>query len=130
VTFETLPSFELGSFDDISLERPIAPVTDEDVEKSIQALVDRVREFEPKAEGAKAEKGDKLTIDFTGKLDGVAFEGGTGGDVDLVLGSGSFIPGFEISWTARPQANSASSRCASPTNIRPKISPARTPNST
>ena len=95
VTFETLPSFELGSFDDISLERPIAPVTDEDVEKSIQALVDRVREFEPKAEGAKAEKGDKLTIDFTGKLDGVAFEGGTGGDVDLVLGSGSFIPGFE-----------------------------------
>ncbi|MGC1860500.1 MAG: trigger factor [Methylocystis sp.] len=95
VTFETLPSFELGSFDDISLERPIAPVTDEDVEKSIQALVDRVREYESKAEGAKAEKGDKLTIDFTGKLDGVAFEGGTGGDVDLVLGSGSFIPGFE-----------------------------------
>ena len=44
VTFETLPSFELGSFDDISLERPIAPVTDEDVEKSIQALTDRVRE--------------------------------------------------------------------------------------
>jgi trigger factor len=95
VTFETLPSFELGSFDDISLERPIAPVTDEDVEKSIQALADRVREYEPKAEGAKAEKGDKLTIDFTGKLDGVAFEGGTGGDVDLVLGSSSFIPGFE-----------------------------------
>jgi trigger factor len=95
VTFETLPSFELGSFDDISLERPIAPVTDEDVEKSIQALADRVREYEPKAEGAKAEKGDKLTIDFTGKLDGVAFEGGTGGDVDLVLGSDSFIPGFE-----------------------------------
>ncbi len=95
VTFETLPSFELGSFDDISLERPIAPVTDEDIEKSIQALVDRVREYEPKPEGAKAEKGDKLTIDFTGKLDGVAFEGGTGGDVDLVLGSGSFIPGFE-----------------------------------
>jgi trigger factor len=95
VTFETLPSFELGSFDDISLERPIAPVTDEDVEKSLQALADRAREYEPKAEGAKAEKGDKLTIDFTGKLDGVAFEGGTGGDVDLVLGSGSFIPGFE-----------------------------------
>ncbi len=95
VTFETLPSFELGSFDDISLERPIAPVTDEDVEKSLQALADRAREYEPKAEGAKAEKGDKLTIDFTGKLDGVAFEGGAGGDVDLVLGSGSFIPGFE-----------------------------------
>ncbi len=95
VTFETLPSFEVGSFDDISLERPVAPVTDEDVNKAIADLVERVREFEPKAEGAKAEKGDKVTLDFTGKLDGVPFEGGTGGDVDLVLGSGMFIPGFE-----------------------------------
>ena len=95
VTFETLPSFELGSFDDISLERPVAAVTEEDIAKSLQTLADRAREFEPKAEGAKAEKDDKLTIDFSGKLDGVAFEGGTGGDVDLVLGSNSFIPGFE-----------------------------------
>ncbi|MFY9629589.1 MAG: trigger factor [Methylocystis sp.] len=95
VTFETLPSFEIGSFDDISLERPVAPVSDEDVDASIQKLAERMREYEPKAEGAKAEKGDKTTIDFTGKLDGVPFEGGTGGDVDLVLGSGSFIPGFE-----------------------------------
>jgi len=89
VTFETLPSFEIGSFDDISLERPVAPVTDEDVEAALQKLGERTREFEPRAEGAKAEKGDKLTVDFTGKLDGVPFEGGTGGDVDLVLGSGS-----------------------------------------
>jgi trigger factor len=70
-------------------------VADEDVEKTIATLAERAQEFEPKEEGAKAEKGDKLSIDFTGKLDGVAFEGGTGGDVDLVLGSGSFIPGFE-----------------------------------
>ncbi len=95
VTFETLPAFELGSFDDISLERPVTPVTDADVDKSIQQLAERVREFEPKAEGAKSEKGDKVTLDFTGKLDGVPFEGGAGGDVDLVLGSGMFIPGFE-----------------------------------
>ncbi len=96
VSFETLPIFELGGFDDISLERPVAPVTDEDVQSALEKLAERVREFEPKtAEGAKAEKGDKVAIDFTGKLDGVPFEGGTGGDVDLVLGSGSFIPGFE-----------------------------------
>ena len=96
VTFETLPSFELGSFDDISLERPIAPVTDEDIEKSVQALADRVQRIRAEARRApRPRTGDKLTIDFTGKLDGVAFEGGTGGDVDLVLGSGSFIPGFE-----------------------------------
>ena len=96
VSFETLPSFEIGSFDDISLERPVTPVSDEEVEKAMGQFAERLREYEPKPdEGAKAEKGDKLTIDFEGKLDGVPFEGGTGGDVDLVLGSGMFIPGFE-----------------------------------
>jgi trigger factor len=95
VSFETLPSFEIGSFDDISLERPVALVSDDEVEKAMSQFAERLREYEPKAEAAKAEKGDKLTIDFEGKLDGVPFEGGTGGDVDLVLGSGMFIPGFE-----------------------------------
>ncbi|WP_424362935.1 trigger factor [Methylocystis parvus] len=95
VTFETLPKFEIGSFDDISLERPVAEVADADIEAALKNLADRVQEFEPRAEGEKAQSGDKLTIDFTGKLDGVAFEGGTGGDIDLVLGSNTFIPGFE-----------------------------------
>ncbi len=95
VTFETLPKIEIGSFDDISLERIVAEVAEEDVEKALQSLADRAQEFEARGEGAKAETGDKLTIDFTGKLDGVPFEGGTGGDVDIVLGSGTFIPGFE-----------------------------------
>ena len=95
VTFETLPKFEIGTFDDISLERPVAQVADEDIEKALQSLADRAQEFEARPEGAKAAKGDKLTIDFTGKLDGEPFEGGSGGDVDLVLGAGTFIPGFE-----------------------------------
>lgn len=95
VSFETLPKFEIGSFDDISIERPVAEVGAEDIEKALKTLAERAQEFEAKAEGAKAAKGDKLTIDFTGKLDGVAFEGGTGGDVDIVLGSNTFIPGFE-----------------------------------
>ena len=95
VAFETLPTFEVGSLDDISLERPVAEVADDDINNALKNLADRVQEFEPRAEGAKAESGDKLTIDFTGKLDGVAFEGGTGGDIDLVLGSNTFIPGFE-----------------------------------
>ncbi|WP_442756711.1 trigger factor [Methylocystis sp. JAN1] len=95
VTFETLPKFEIGSFDDISLERPVAQVSDDEINAALKNLADRVQEFEPRAEGAKAESGDKLTVDFTGKLDGAPFEGGTGGDVDLVLGSNTFIPGFE-----------------------------------
>jgi trigger factor len=95
VTFETLPKFEVGAFDDISVERPVAEVADEDIEKALQSLAERAQEFEDRPEGAKAETGDKLTIDFTGRLDGVTFEGGSGGDVDIVLGSGTFIPGFE-----------------------------------
>ena len=95
VAFETLPDIEIGSFDDISLERPVAQVSDADLSKALESLAERAREFEDKGEGAKAAKDDKVTIDFTGKLDGVPFEGGTGGDVDLVVGSGSFIPGFE-----------------------------------
>jgi trigger factor len=95
VAFETLPEIEIGSFDDVVLERPVAQVTDADISKALESLAERAQEFEEKGEGAKAVKGDKVTIDFTGKLDGVPFEGGTGGDIDLVLGSGSFIPGFE-----------------------------------
>lgn len=95
VTFETLPKFEIGSFDDISIERPVAEVAEDDIQTALKNLADRAQEFEDRAEGAKAENGDKLTIDFTGMLDGVPFEGGTGGDVDIVLGSGTFIPGFE-----------------------------------
>jgi trigger factor len=89
VAFETLPEIEIGSFDDISLERPVTEVSDADVDKALDGLADRAREYEAKGEDAKAAKGDKITIDFTGRLDGVPFEGGTGGDVDLVLGSGS-----------------------------------------
>jgi trigger factor len=48
-----------------------------------------------KGEGAQVEKGDRVVIDFTGKLDGAPFEGGTGGDIGVNVGSGTFIPGFE-----------------------------------
>jgi trigger factor len=95
VTFETLPAIEIGAFDDIALERPVAAVSDEEIDENLKQLAERAQEFEAKSEGGALEKGDKATIDFEGKLDGVPFEGGTGGDVDVVIGSGSFIPGFE-----------------------------------
>jgi trigger factor len=96
VAFEVLPQFDIGTFDDISIERPVTEVAEEDVTKSIGQLADRIREYEEKTgEGVTAATGDRVTIDFTGKLDGEPFEGGAGGDIDLVLGSSSFIPGFE-----------------------------------
>lgn len=95
LSFEILPSFELGSFDDIELERLVAEVPDEEVQQSLDQLVERNRPYEPREEGAAAQSGDKLTIDFAGRLGDEVFEGGTGENADLVLGSGSFIPGFE-----------------------------------
>jgi trigger factor len=95
VSFEILPTFEVGSFDDVELERLTAEVPEEEVQQSIDQLVERNRTFQPREEGAASQTGDKLTIDFVGKIGDEAFEGGTAEGVDLVLGSGQFIPGFE-----------------------------------
>lgn len=93
VKLEVLPKFDIGTFDDIELERPVASTPEEDVAQALERMAAQSRPYDPK-EGASA-SGDKLTIDFVGKIDGVEFPGGKGEDVDLVLGSGQFIPGFE-----------------------------------
>ena len=95
VNIEVLPKFEVGSFADIELERMVLKVTDAEVDEAMQRLADRHRTFTPREAGEEAQSGDQATIDFVGKIDDVAFEGGSGADTDLVLGSNTFIPGFE-----------------------------------
>jgi len=95
VAIEILPTIELADFKGIQLERMNAEVTETEVDEALAKIAEQSRPFAPKGEGAKAENGDRVTIDFTGKIDGTPFQGGTGGDVSLHLGSGSFIPGFE-----------------------------------
>ena len=95
VNIEVLPKFEIGSFADVELERLVLKVTDPEVDEAMQRLGDRNRSFTPREAGEAAQSGDKTTIDFLGKIDDVAFEGGAGTDTDLVLGSNTFIPGFE-----------------------------------
>jgi trigger factor len=95
VAIEILPTIELADFKGIQLDRMNAEVTETEVEEALAKIAEQSRPFAPKGEGAKAENGDRVTIDFTGKMDGTPFQGGTGGDVSLHLGSGSFIPGFE-----------------------------------
>jgi trigger factor len=95
IELEVLPQFELGGFDDIALERPVADVTDEEVERFVQRIADNRRNFVERPEGEPAENGDKLTVDFVGRIDGVEFEGGKGEAIDVILGAKSFIPGFE-----------------------------------
>ena len=95
VAIEILPKIELADFTGISLEKLTASVTDEEVEAALNRLAEQSRPFEDKGEGAKAETGDKVTVSFTGAIDGKPFEGGTGEDIAVELGSNSFIPGFE-----------------------------------
>ena len=88
------PDVEIKDYVGIEVEKEVAPVTDEDVNKEIETVRERnSREID--ITDRAAEMGDTTVIDFEGFCDGVAFEGGKGTDYALKLGSGSFIPGFE-----------------------------------
>jgi trigger factor len=95
VALEVLPKIEVGGFDDIQIERLVAEVSGADVDQVLARLAEQNRVYTAREREAVAENGDKATLDFTGKIDGEPFEGGSGENVDVVLGSGSFLPGFE-----------------------------------
>jgi trigger factor len=95
VALEILPRIELADFKGITLERLTADVTEAELEEALGKIAEQNRPFAAKAEGGKAAKGDRVVIDFTGKVGGEPFEGGTGGDVGVNIGAGTFLPGFE-----------------------------------
>lgn len=95
VAMEVLPKIELADFKGIELTRPVAEVSEAEIDEAVQRIADQNRPFSAKAEGSKAEKGDKVTVSFTGTLDGKPFEGGTADDIGVEIGAGAFIPGFE-----------------------------------
>jgi trigger factor len=95
VSIEVVPTIKLADFKTFALEKPVADVSDAEVDKAIQRIADQNRSYGPKGEGAKAETGDRVTISFKGSIDGVPFEGGTGENIQVVIGAGQFIPGFE-----------------------------------
>jgi trigger factor len=95
VALEVLPKVEVGSFADIEIERLVAAVSGADIDQAVAKLAELNRGYAPKEGEATAGKGDKVTVDFAGKINGEPFEGGSGENVDIILGSGSSIPGFE-----------------------------------
>jgi len=95
VAVEVVPAIALADFKTFAVEKPVADITDADVDEAIKRLADANRGYAAKADGAKAESGDRVKISFKGTIDGVAFEGGTGEGIDVVIGSNTFIPGFE-----------------------------------
>jgi trigger factor len=95
VSIEVVPTIKLADFKTFALEKPVADVSDAEVDEATQRIADQNRSYGPKGEGAKAETGDRVTINFKGSIDGVPFEGGTGENIQVVIGAGQFIPGFE-----------------------------------
>ncbi|MDO5606255.1 MAG: trigger factor [Paracoccus sp. (in: a-proteobacteria)] len=95
VSYEVLPAIPEVDLSDISLERLVVKAEEAAVTEALENLAKNAQSYEDKKKGAKAAKDDQVVIDFKGSVDGELFEGGTAEDYPLVLGSGSFIPGFE-----------------------------------
>jgi trigger factor len=95
VAIEVVPTIQLADFKTFSVEKPVVEVTDAEVDEAIKRIADQNRPYAAKAEGTKAETGDRVTISFKGSINGELFDGGTGEGIPVVIGAGQFIPGFE-----------------------------------
>ena len=95
VAVEVLPAIDAPQIDGLTLDRLIVPVDDAAVDAAVARLAEQAKSFVPAPDGYAAAKGDTVTIDFLGTVDGEAFDGGKGTDMKINLGSGQLIPGFE-----------------------------------
>ncbi len=95
VALEVLPTIEAPSLDGIALEKLIATPTDAEVDEAVARLAQQQKSYDSAAADHAAQTGDVVVMDFKGMVDGEAFEGGTGTGMQIELGSGRLIPGFE-----------------------------------
>lgn len=96
MSLEVMPEFTPVDPKTLKLTRPTYEASEEDLDEALKELASQAKSYEDKkGKTVKAADGDQLTIDFLGKIDGEAFDGGAATDADLVIGSNRFIPGFE-----------------------------------
>ena len=95
MTYEKLPNIPEMDLKSIKLEKMVASVEKDAIDDALKNLADNAQEFEDRGKTAKAKDGDQVVLDFVGKVHGESFEGGSAEDYPLVLGSNSFVPGFE-----------------------------------
>ena len=92
---EVLPEIEPVDFSSMELERLVADVADSEIDAALERLAEQRKTFEAVETPRPTVSGDQVVIDFTGRVDGETFDGGTANDFVLELGSGQFLPGFE-----------------------------------
>lgn len=95
MSYEALPAIPEADMSGIELERMVVKADDAAIDEALNSLAETAQDFASRRKGSKAKEGDQVVLDFVGKVDGEAFDGGAAGDYPLVLGSNSFIPGFE-----------------------------------
>lgn len=95
VSYERLPDVPDADFSSMELERLVVEADEESIQEALDNIAKSTNTFEKRRKGSKAKDGDQVVIDFLGKVDDVPFDGGQADDYPLVLGSNSFIPGFE-----------------------------------
>jgi len=95
VELEVLPEVPTPAIDGLKLERLTVPVDESALDERLAELAGQSKSFDDAAKTYKAKTGDLVVMDFAGKVDGVAFDGGTGTDMSIEIGSGRLIPGFE-----------------------------------
>ncbi|MBK5934212.1 trigger factor [Rhodovulum imhoffii] len=95
MSYEALPEIPEADLKSIKLEKLVVKAAEEDITDALERLAGTAQNYEDRRKGSKAKDGDQVVIDFVGKVDGETFDGGSAEDYPLVLGSDSFIPGFE-----------------------------------
>ena len=95
MSYEALPEIPELDLGKIKLEKLVVKADDAAVDEALGNLAENAQDFKDRRKGSKAKDGDQVVFDFVGKVDGEAFDGGSAEDYPLVLGSNSFIPGYE-----------------------------------
>ena len=116
MSYEALPEIKVADLAALKLEREVADVAPEAVDKAIGELVERAISYEVEAERAAGD-GDRVTVDFVGRIDGNEFEGGKGEDAQIVLGQSQFIPGFAEGIDGRQGRRGARRQCQVPRRL-------------
>ena len=91
--YEVMPAIEIKDYSSIAIERPVVDIPEDEIEDQVKRVAQSAAEYAEKK--GKAADGDRVSMSYVGKIDGEPFEGGADEDAKLVLGSGTFIPGFE-----------------------------------
>src|SRR5918998_1757939 len=114
VALEVLPNFDLVDLSDVSVRKPVAQVADAEINESLERMAKQNVSYETK--DSESADGDRVVVDFVGRIDGTEFEGGAGQDIRVELGSNTFIPGFEEQLLGLKAGNAKLVKVAFPPN--------------